>query len=605
MKDTHQQDPDGRFRHLGAIFFRRIEELGERTFIKLQRQGRFEEISWKDFGSRVRRAILGLFSLGLRKGERIAILSENSLEWLCADAATLAGGLPNVVISPRLSDPMILRLLGHSGARAVFVEDEVGLGRVLNLKGQLPSLAIIIVMDRADSLPSDGLSFESLLSRGKAMEAGRIHKILESVHPGDLATIMYTSGSTGEPKGVMRTHGNLLSNITSGAKIVLSKPEELFAIVLSLNHLLGRFGFHKSLVTGRTTAIVEATELDVDLKTIEALSPTAMTLVPRVIERIWEMILADRERHDHWEAIGALDRAKESKGSLNSDEVQHYEMLRASLRESVKQALGGRIRYISYGGAPMPPRIIRFFQEIGIPLLGSYGSTECGGVTLSGLGENRPGSMGKPFANVEVRIAEDGEIVVRGPTVTPGYFENPQATCEALDPDGWFHTGDLGAIDSDGSLRIVGRKKDTFYCFDGSNIYPGAIELLLENDPFIRQAVLVGDHRPFIAALIVPDRERIAADLKNEESSLTDSEVRGMVWSRVERINERLEQYEKIRKMAVLNRDIPEKIRSVTAFQKIKVDREVVGQEYRKEIEEIYAKPQSDIVLQGLDHFSP
>ena len=575
-------------RHLGAVFFQRVEQLGERAFVKLQRRERFEEISWREFGSKVEAAMLGLYSLGLQRGERVAILAENRLEWLCADMASLASGLPNVVISPRLSESTILKLLSHSGARAVFVDNEAGVGRLLNLKGQLPSLSHIIVMDRLASPLPHTLSFDELLLWGRKGGRDRLRAILESVHPDDLATIMYTSGSTGEPKGVMRTQRNIIANIDSGGGIALSKPEELAAVILTLNHLLGRFAFHKSAATGRTTALLEATELEVDLSMIRALSPTSMTLVPRVMQRIWAALLAEGENRDQWEVIEKLDQIKAEKGSLGADQIRRHEDLKASLKESVQRSLGGRIKYITYSGAPMAPRIMRFFEVTGIPLLGSYGSTECGGVTLSGIGENRPGSAGKPFANVEVRIAGDGELLVRGPAVTPGYFENPQATREVLDPDGWFHTGDLGSIDSDGSLRIVGRKKDVFYCIDGSNIYPGYVEILLENDPFIRQAVLLGDHLPFMAALLVPEGARIAAELKKPDSFLTSVEVEKLLWSRVEKINNQLEEPEKIRKIAVLKDDFPETVRSVTAFQKIRVDRKAVKELYREEIERIY-----------------
>ncbi|MBI2986478.1 MAG: AMP-binding protein [Deltaproteobacteria bacterium] len=313
-----------------------------------------------------------------------------------------------------------------------------------------------------------------------------------------------------------------------------------------------------------------------------------MSLVPRVMERIWATILDEGENGRHWDTVEKLDQVRAERGSLSAEQSQQYGQLKASLRKAVSQSLGGRIKYLSYGGAPMAPRIMRFFEVIGIPLLGSYGSTECGGVTLSGIGENRPGSLGKPFANVEVGIADDGEILVRGPTVTPGYFENPEATREVLEPDGWFHTGDLGTIDPDGSLKVVGRKRDIFYCSDGSNIYPGYIELLLENDPFIRQAVLLGDRCPFIAALLVPDLARAAAELKKDNARLTDREVESALWSRVERINARLEDYEKVRKIAALRNDFPEEVRSVTAFQKIKIDRKAVEELYREEIERIY-----------------
>ncbi len=592
MNESQQKIQEPTFRHLGAIFFTRVKELGERPFLKLQQGNRSAEISWKDFGSKVRETILGLYSLGLQKGDRIGILSENRLEWLCADAATMAGGLPNVIISPRISDATIRKVLNHSGARAVFVEDKDGLARLEKLKGQLPSLAHIIVMDRTNSLPPGSITYDDLLSRGRIGDETRIREILESVRPDDLATVMYTSGSTGEPKGVMRTQENLLSNVMGGTEILPSKPDELFLVILSLNHLLGRFGFQKSMMTGRRTAIVEATELDIDLKEIQALSPTVITLVPRVMERIWENILAHGSNRHHWEAIEALDQVKASRGSLSTDEVQQYEAMRASLRESVNSLLGGRIQYITYAGAPMPPRILRFFEIIRIPLLGSYGTTECGGVTLSGLGEPRPGSAGKPFPNAEVRIAEDGEILVRGPAVFPGYFGDPETTREALDADGWCHTGDLGSLDSDGYLYVVGRKKDIFYCSDGSNIYPGFIELLLEQDPFIREAALLGDRRPFIAALIVPDRGRIAAELNKEESTLTDDDIQRMVWARVQMINEGLEHYEQVRKVSVLNGDFPQNVRSATAFLlKRKVDRKEVGKLYQREIEEIYSHP--------------
>ena len=236
----------------------------------------------------------------------------------------------------------------------------------------------------------------------------------------------------------------------------------------------------------------------------------------------------------------------------------------------------------------MPPRILRFFELVGIPLLGTYGSTECGGVTLSGIGENKPGSAGKPFANVQVRIADDGEILVRGPTITPGYFENPEATREAFDEEGWFHTGDLGRMDADGCLYVVGRKKDVFYCPDGSNIYPGFIELLLESEPFVRQAILLGDHRPFFAALLVPDRSKIGAELKKPESTLSDGEVRALLQARVDKINARLEEVEQIRKFVVLAADFPTEVRSLTAIQKVKIDRKAVEERYKQEISEIY-----------------
>ena len=576
-------------RHLGALFLRRVEQLGERTFVKLQRGTRFEEISWRELGARVCDAILGLYALGVAKGDRVGIVAENSLEWLCADMATLAGGFPNVVVSPSLSDIMILKILGHSRCRAAFVENAISVGRLLNLKGQLPALQHIIVLDGSGAGLPFSLTFAELLLLGAGQRRERFGDILESIHPDDVASIMYTSGSTGEPKGVIRTQSNLLSNISNGSEIALSKPDELTVIVLSLNHLLGRFGFLKSAVTGRSTAVIEATEQSLNMKIIEGLSPTAMTIVPRVMEKMWNTILDEGTNRAQWEELERLDKIRGQKGRLSSDEALQYEQLQTILKQTVKRALGGRIKYMTYGGAPMPPRIMHFFRLMGIPLLGTYGSTECGGVTLSGLGDTTPGNLGKPLPNVDIRIADDGEILVRGPTVTPGYFENPEATREAIDDNGWYHSGDLGKIDADGCLYIVGRKKDVFYCSDGSNIYPGYIELLLENDAFIRQAILLGDRRPFIAALIVPNRKKIATELEKDEAALTDGEVEAVMQPRIDQINTRLEDVEKIRKFLLMPEDFSVEVRSVNVFQKIKIDRKAVEERYQKEISGIYS----------------
>ena len=580
---TPQQFSDER--HLGAIFFNRVAELGDRGFIKVQRGAQIDEVSWRRFGAKVRSAIFALYGLGLNKGDRVAIIGENCLEWLCADLATLAGGFPNVVVSPGLSDTMLLRILGHCGCRAAFVQSETTAGRLLNFKGQLPALDRLIVLDGSGSGLPGALPFGDFLARGGPDDDQRLRAILESLHPDDLATIIYTSGSTGEPKGVMRTQNNLLANITNGRPISLSGPDELTVIVLSLNHLFGRFGFLKSVATGRATAVIEGAEKTVDMRIIEALAPTALALVPRVIEHILATIFYENGCAQRYERLAELDRRR----NLNTAETDELEGLRAELGAIIRKALGGRIKYIAYGGAATAPRIIRFFELIRLPLLGSYGITECGGVTLSGIGDTKPGNLGRPFANVALRIAEDGEVLVRGPTVTPGYLNDPEAPREAIDDQGWFHTGDFGMIDEGGCLFIVGRKKDIFNCSDGSNIYPARIELLLENDRFIRQAILVGDRRPFIGALIAPERKQIAVELKKIESSLSDHEIETLIGSRVEEINRPLEEFERVRKIVVMQSDFAPEVRSVNVFQKIKIDRRAVEERYGTIISAIYA----------------
>lgn len=575
-------------RYIGQIFFQRAAELSTRTFIKLQKGESFEEISWAAFAAMVRHVLLGLCSLAILPGDTVAIIGENSLPWLAADLATLAAGFPNVVLSPSLSDVMFAKVLGHAGCRAAFVQDEITAGRLLNLQGQLPTLQQLIVMDNSGAAVPNALSFNRLIEMGSAIDGSRLTGLVDGVHGGDLATIMYTSGSTGEPKGVIRTQDNLIANITNGGALTVSSPDELTVNVLSLNHLFGRFGFLKSAVTGRTTALVEAAETQVDLPVIAQLAPTALAVVPRVMERIWASVLAQDGTQQVWDELENLD-AKVSGATVSDRETRRFDELRGQLKASVRRALGGRIKYIAYAGAAMPPRIMRFFELIGIPLIGSYGSTECGGVTLCGIGENRPGNLGKPFANVQISIAADGEILVRGPTVSPGYFKNPEATREAFDEQGWYRTGDLGRLESDGSLRITGRKKDVFNCADGSNIYPGFIELQLENEPFISQAVLLGDRRPFIAALIFPDRQKIAESLGRNIASLSDAEINDALWSQIERVNGRLETYERVRRIAVMPSEFPAEVRSINHFHKVKVNREQVAARFQQQIDAIYA----------------
>ena len=266
--------------HIGQIFFRRVRELGERTFLKVENHKRFAEISWRDFGSMVQQTMLGLYALGIMRGEHIGLLGENSLPWLCADLATLAAGFPNVVVSATLSDNALLKILDHSRCRAVFIENSDGAGRLSKLQERLANLSFIIsLIDLEDNLPGV-ITFTDLLELGRRNQHKQLSSILESVRPRDLATIMYTSGSTGEPKGVMRTQENLLSNITNGSEIIVSSAEELTVLVLSVNHLLGRYGFLKSAVIGRTTAMIEATERYIDLDVIQALAPTALVVVP-------------------------------------------------------------------------------------------------------------------------------------------------------------------------------------------------------------------------------------------------------------------------------------------------------------------------------------
>ncbi|HEU4637306.1 MAG TPA: AMP-binding protein, partial [Candidatus Binatia bacterium] len=317
---------------MGQLFFHRVSELGERTFLKIQRYGSFEDISWRDVGAMVQSTLLGLHELGMAKGDNVAILGDNSLPRLCADLATLAAGLPNVVISPEVSDFTLSKILAHSRCRAIFI-DAVAAPRMLAVRTQLPNLSHAIVFDGNAEELCGSLSFDELLDRGRRRHLSQLDQLLKAVEPNDLATIMYTSGSTGEPKGVMRTHRNLLSNISSGGEILLNKAEELTIIVLSLNHLFGRYGFLKSAVTGRTTAMIEATELNLDLSVIQGLRPTAISVVPRVMERLWNGILDRGSIGELWDCLEKLERDNRLTGAADRPGGE-IEEIKAKLRQA-------------------------------------------------------------------------------------------------------------------------------------------------------------------------------------------------------------------------------------------------------------------------------
>ena len=577
-----QSDSSSQHHTVCQEFFARVNELSDEQFLSVQRRESVSHVTWREFGAQVAQISFGLRHIGLIPGAAVAIVGENSLQWLCADLATLAAGLPNVVISPSVADFTLLKILHHAECRAVFVDDEAAAGRMLNLKSQLPKLDHVIVMGESPNTTYGVTLWQELLSQGRSQASTSIESMLQAIHPGDLATIMYTSGSTGDPKGVMRTHENLVANITNGTPLVRSSRDDFTVIILSLNHLLGRHGFLKSAVTGRSTAIIEDTECNCDLSVIRAMRPTALTLVPRVMERLWLQLLALENNDAIWCELEAI--------APNLQVEPRAQQLRSLLASRTRATLGGRLKYITYGGAIMPERIQHYFALVGVPLIGSYGSTECGGVTLCNIGDLRPGNLGKPFPNIELRLADDGEILVRGPTVTPGYFKNPQATAESIDAEGWLHSGDLGALESDGSLRIVGRKKEVFYCADGSNIYPSAIEALLEGEPVVRQAIIVGDHCPFLAALIVPDKAAMALVLGKPEGSLSKDEMNSILRTTIDTLNGRLNAGERVREYVVLDADFPPAVRSITQFQKIKIDRRAVLDHYRATIDAIYTR---------------
>lgn len=571
-------------RHIAEVLAEKCGELRDRTFVRFEKDQGFGEISWGEFGKTVAQGVMGLRSLGLGEKERVAIISENRLEWLYADMIAMTGGWPSVILPPQLSDRGLGSVLRQGGVVAAFVEEGLGETKLEGLRAALPHLRHLVVFGPDSPTSRAALSFGALVRLGEERGIRSLHPdLIYPSQPDDVATVMYTSGSTGDAKGVMRTHRNVLFHITGGEALPASRPQELFALILSLNHLLGRLGFHLSVALGRTLALVKEIDRRVDLRALRCLAPTSTTVVPRVLEKIWEIFLEDPYHRTLWSAVENASHPKSLEESGRRSRV-------AQLRQAFLSMLGGRLEHLACGGGFLRPQICRALEIMGIPLLVSYGATECGQVATNKIGANRYGTVGKPYDKLELRFGHDGEIMVRGPSVFLGYLGDPAATREVLEPSGWYHTGDLGVLDPEGYLRILGRKRDLFTCFDGTNIHPDPIEELLEEAPYIEQALLVGHARPFLVSLIVPDKASIAARCHTTVDRLTAGQIDQCIRAAIVAINERSEYYAQIKSWLVLENAFPREVREVNASStKVIAHRPQLEELYGEAIEQIYA----------------
>ncbi|MBQ12606.1 MAG: hypothetical protein CMJ45_13785 [Planctomyces sp.] len=452
--------------------------LGAKVAIRDRCWGLFRDISYRDVRRQADRAAAGLIALGISPGDRIAILSENRIEWPVADHAVLSTGAADVTMHAPLSAEQVEFQIAHSGARGAIVSGQVQADKILERLEQLPGLEFLIAFDPI-SVPDcrlAHLTWQGLCHRGHL--AGVDDEIVRreaALDRSSLATIIYTSGTTGNPKGVMLTHGNLLSNVEAMVPIAFLQPDDLLLSWLPYSHVYARLT-DNYLATGAGITVALAAGIDTLLDDLESVHPHWLTAVPRFYEKLWSSV-------EH------LD--PDTRGN------------------QLKSIFGPRIRQLTSGGAPLPRHVCDGFDEAGLPIFEGYGLTETSPVIcFNHARAYRYGSVGQPIPGVEVRIAEDGEILTRGPHVMPGYWKNDEATAEVI-IDGWFHTGDIGTIDEDGYLSITDRKKDLIITSAGKNVAPAVLERLLTSDPLIDQAVVYGDGRKFITALLAPNLDEL------------------------------------------------------------------------------------------------
>lgn len=562
-------------------------------------------ISAETFVERVRNVALGLVELGIKPGDRIALLSENRPEWSIADFAILSLGAINVPIYTTQAVDQIRYILTDSGARAIFVSNRKLLRHARKALEGLDFLEKIIFFDDPDG--DDIVRSITLESLEKSGQERAINKpaafgaYLRAIRPNDLATIIYTSGTTGEPKGVMLTHANFVSNVLSIAGGLPISSSDIALSVLPLSHIFERTGFYIFCYAG--VSVYYTASFDQVAENLREVRPTVMTAVPRLFEKVYHKIVKKGFSQKGWKrrvfvrslAVGQRYGEAKDKGKLVGPTLALQQSMANRLVFSKwREGVGGRLRYFVSGGAPLSPALSYAFLAAGIPILQGYGATETCIVSANRPDNNQVGSVGLPFAGIEVKIAEDGEILLRGPNVMRGYYGHPEETASVLN-DEWFATGDVGHVDKEGHLYITDRKKDLFKLSNGKYVAPQQIESLLKQSEFVSQVVVVGAGRKQPAALIVPEWEAVRQALSAAGEEFPDDRVAlaefpaaiKLVQSDVGPLTRELADYERIRRIALLPDEFSIDRGELTPTLKVK--RRVIDQKFGNLIEELYS----------------
>jgi long-chain acyl-CoA synthetase len=588
------------------MFRRKVEKYGDRVALMYKREGAYHSMSWAEYGRRVRDFALGLIALGLEPRQQVALLCENRPEWVIADLAMVCAGGVNVPIYMTLTPKQVEYIVADSQSRIVIVSNPEQLQKVLKVRDNLPLVKQIICIECPEPRPDPKLlSFDEVLELGArwAQEKGTsaLDERVEALAPDDMASIIYTSGTTGEPKGVMLTHDNFMSNAQASLQVLPISDSDVVLNFLPLSHVFARTCEHYvMLVSGASLAFAET--VDTVAANMMEVRPTIMIGVPRFYEKTYARVMEraaqlpgfKRAVFDWAMRVGAA-RIKTLRMKRPLSPWMRLKLLIADrvVYRRVHERLGGRMRYFVSGGGPLSREIAEIFGCMGVKICEGYGLTESSPtICVNRLEGIKYGTVGPPVPGVEVKIAEDGEILTRGRLVMKGYYGREQETAEAI-VDGWLRTGDIGVIDEDGYLAITDRKKDIIVTAGGKNVAPQLIENALKTDPFISQVVIHGDKRKFLSALIVPDFEQLEPWAREQGLSFScRAELVGLeaVHALIEqRMTDKLRdfaRYEQIRRFTLLDREFTMGDGEVTPSLKIK--RKVVADRYRDLIEAMY-----------------
>lgn len=593
--------PDDAVTTLGRLFLQACRDHKKPDRMMVKRDGAWKSLSSEELESSIRRLSLGFQALGLKPGDRVALLSENRPEWVMADFAALAAGAVTVPIYTSLLPDQVRYIIDDAGAKIVVCSDLDLWRKVEAVRRELPALERVILIE--GDPPAGTLAFSDVVDMGRRLEEqepGQFERSAEAVRPGDLASIIYTSGTTGLPKGVMLSHANFISNIDSLTAVIDFRADDTVLSFLPLSHVLERTATFIFIHRGSTIAYAESIEA-VAANLVE-IRPTIVISVPRLFEKIYARVMGQvmaGSRLKRGIFVWALATGKKYAAKVIAREriPKNLAFKRGLARKLVFSKItartGGRMRFFVCGGAPLSEDIAEFFYAIGLVILPGYGLTETSPVlTGNTLDDYRFGTVGKAIPDVELRLAEDGEILARGPNVMMGYYKNEADTREVM-KDGWFHTGDIGRLDADRFLIITDRKKDIIVTSGGKNVAPQPIESLIQASPFVASAVVVGSSRRFISALIVPNFEKLEGYARSQGIPFRDRtelcrrpEVAAFFLDDVNRATPELASYERVKRIAVLDRDFEIGTGEVTPTLKVK--RNIVEQKYADIIESLY-----------------
>jgi len=587
-----------------AMILANADRFKGRTALREKVDGTYQDLSWDTLRANIFEHARALLSLGIQPQERVAIMAPNSPEWAYIDLATMAIGGVSVPVYHTEGVDTLAYILKDSESHTLFIHSPLIAGELLERLDEVPACRHIVLLSGSLDHPRV-TNLEDFLKETTKVEDGKVHTLISQGSPEQLASIVYTSGTTGDPKGVMLTHGNLLSNIEGCAKLFDIGTDDTCLSFLPLSHVFERVdGYYFMLHKGAVIAYAES--IDTVPSDLEAVKPTIVISVPRLFEKMFARVM-ERVTSGPWirrkiffgalaigrrHADNVVAKAEDGPGlSVLMSAADH--LVFSKLRER----LGGRIRFFVSGGAPLPRNVNDFFLAAGLPIYEGYGLTE----TAAGIAANneealRPGTVGRPIEGTELRIAEDGEILIRGPGVFKGYWNNPDATGDVLGKDGWFHSGDIGELDADGFLTITDRKKDLIITAGGENIAPQNLENIFKSDKFIANAMVYGDRKSYITALLVPNFDNLERYARMKKLSylnhcdlIRQPRVIDLIRRRIDRLQSEMPSFQKVKRFTLISRDFTSEEGEVTPTMKIR--RKVITEHFKHVLEGMYLPP--------------